>query len=214
MIIEYLSRVSRRRLCVMLIGNIIIGLGVAVFKLSQMGNDPFSGMMMALSAAFGISYPLFQVLLNAVFFLIQLWLGRRLIGAGTVVNAVFLGYFADFFYKLLTMRLAPPTQFCWQILLVLAGVIICSLGLSLYQQSDVGVAPYDSLALILHEHACKVSYFWCRMLIDALAALICYLAGGIVGLGTLASAFGLGPFIQFFNTHLTNKILPVKEAAK
>ena len=40
-----------------------------------------------------------------------------------------------------------------------------------------------------------------------LSALVCWLAGGIVGLGTLVSAFGFGPFVQFFDTHYTSKVL-------
>ena len=37
--------------------------------------------------------------------------------------------------------------------------------------------------------------------------VVCWLAGGIVGLGTLVSAFGFGPFVQFFDTHFTLKVL-------
>ena len=32
-------------------------------------------------------------------------------------------------------------------------------------------------------------------------------SAGIVGLGTLVSAFGFGPFVQFFDTHFTSKVL-------
>jgi uncharacterized membrane protein YczE len=47
---------------------------------------------------------------------------------------------------------------------------------------------------------------------DACCALICFLAGGIVGIGTLVSAFGFGPFIQFFNKTVSEKILDSKQA--
>lgn len=213
MISNYFKTIGARRIVVMLIGNVFIGMGVALFKLSGMGNDPFSGMMMALSARLGMSYPLFQVLMNLLFFIAQILWGRHLIGAGTIVNAVLLGYLADFFYRILILLTPPPALFVLQVLLVFVGVIICSFGLSLYQQSDVGVAPYDSLSLMLHERCRKISYFWCRIFTDALAAATCWLAGGIVGLGTLVSAFGLGPFIQFFNVHFTRRILPESQPA-
>ncbi len=77
----------------------------------------------------------------------------------------------------------------------------------MYQQSDVGVALYDSLALILDRRLPKLSYFWCRMLTDGVCALVCFLFGGIIGLGTVATVFGLGPIIHFFDSHLTKKIL-------
>lgn len=38
-------------------------------------------------------------------------------------------------------------------------------------------------------------------------ALICYLTGGVVGIGTLVTAFGLGPVIHFFNRVFTGKLL-------
>lgn len=207
MLIQYFKKTGPRRLIVMVAGNVFIGLGVAIFKLSCMGNDPFSGMMMSLSACLGMSYPLFQVLMNLLFFIIQLLFGRNLIGAGTIVNAVFLGYIADFFYRLILTFATVPTALVVQLLLVVLGVLVCSFGLSLYQTPDVGVAPYDSLSLILSRRFPRISYFWCRIFTDALSALTCWLSGGIIGLGTLVSAFGLGPFVQFFSTRFASKLL-------
>lgn len=81
------------------------------------------------------------------------------------------------------------------------------LGLSMYQMSDVGVAPFDSLSLIMSEKQKKVPYFWCRISTDACCALICYMAGGLVGVGTVVSVCFLGTVAQFFNVHITEKIM-------
>ena len=48
------------------------------------------------------------------------------------------------------------------------GVVICCLGLSMYQMPDEGVAPYDSLSLIMTEKWPRVPYFWHRMSNDVL----------------------------------------------
>ena len=61
----------------------------------------------------------------------------------------------------------------------------------------MGIAPYDALSLIMEERT-PLPYFWCRMITDSVCAVIAFLAGGIVGLGTLVCALGLGPFINFF----------------
>ena len=140
--------------------------------------------------------------------MIQLIWGRELIGVGTIVNAFFLGYIVDFFYHVLLMI---PTSFeaFWQnVIIVFVGVIICSFGLSLYQTSDVGVAPYDALSLITKKKLPGIPYFWHRMFDDALAAVISLIATGFtnIGLGSLVSAFGLGPFIHFFNSHFSEKL--------
>ena len=44
-----------------------------------------------------------------------------------------------------------------------------------------------------------IPYFWCRIMTDSLCAIIAWLLGGIIGLGTLVCALGLGPFIAFFS---------------
>ena len=144
---EWIRKINWKYVIVMLIGNVILGLGIAIFKLSGLGNDPFSGMVMALAECVGIEYARF------------------------------------------------------------IGVIITSLGISMYQLPKQGVAPYDSISLIMTEKWPKIPYFWCRVSNDAISALVCWLAGGIVGLGTLVSAFGFGPFVQFFDTHFTSKVL-------
>ena len=45
---------ARRTLIGVIIGNIFVGLGVGIFKLSMMGNDPIDGMNMALADVTGI----------------------------------------------------------------------------------------------------------------------------------------------------------------
>lgn len=207
MLKKYFKNLSAGRMLMMILGNVIIGLGVSVFKLSGCGNDPFNGMVMAMGELLGMPYANFQVILNVVLLLIEILFGRKYIGAGTIVNALFLGYFSTFFNFLLGHTVNAPQAMWQKVIMVCLGVIICSFGLSLYQSADVGVAPYDSLPMILADRWTKIPYFWFRISLDALFALICYLAGGIVGLGTLVSAFGLGYFINFFNVQFSAKLL-------
>lgn len=204
---EWIRNINWKYVIVMCIGNIILGLGIAIFKFSGLGNDPFSGMVMALSARVGIEYAVFLIMLNIIIFIVEFILGRKLIGIGTFFNALLLGYVVTFFYDVIVSVAGEPGQMLQRILIVCVGVIVTSLGVSMYQLPDQGVAPYDSMSLIMTERLKKVPYFWNRVATDALCALICWLAGGIVGLGTLVSAFGLGPFVQFFDTHFTSKLL-------
>ncbi len=203
----YFKKVDAKRMIIMVLGNIFLGMGISIFKLSGMGNDPFSGMVMALAEVSGIVYANFLILLNLVLFIFQFTMGRRLIGAGTIVNAIFLGYIVTFFYNTFIHLFGEPQLFGQRLVVVIIGVVVCSFGVSLYQTSDVGVAPYDSLSLIMVKRMPKISYFWHRMFTDALCALICFLAGGIVGLGTLVCALALGPIIQFFDVNFTRKLL-------
>ena len=203
---NYFKRAGMKRLLMCLIGNLLLGFAVAAFKLSAQGNDPFDGMNMALADLLGIPYPILQIMVNVAMFLVQIALGRQLIGFGTVVNALLLGYIVDFFYRLF-LTLWVPQAFVLKLLVMLLGVVICSLGLSLYQSSELGVAPYDALALIMDRRIRKLPYFWCRMITDGACTLVCFLAGGIVGLGTIASVFCFGPVISFFNRTVSEPLL-------
>ena len=49
MIRDYFKKLDRRRAVIMIIGNIFTGMGISIFKLSGLGNDPFSGMRFSLS---------------------------------------------------------------------------------------------------------------------------------------------------------------------
>ena len=127
---EWIRKINWKYVVVMLIGNIILGLGIAIFKLSGLGNDPFSGMVMALAECVGIEYARFLILLNLGFFVIEIIWGRKLIGLGTIINALFLGYFVTFFYNLITSVIDAPDQMAMQVVTVFIGVIITSLGIS------------------------------------------------------------------------------------
>ena len=191
----------------MILGNIFLGMGVSIFKLAGLGDDAFNAMVMALSEIVGIQYANFFVIFSVCLFVIQIIFGRKLIGLGTIVNTFFLGYIVTFFNYVWEMFSFTPAGFVQQLLVMFIGVIVCGFGLSMYQTPNLGVSPYDSLALIISERLEKIPYLWCRITTDAICALIAFLAGGLVGIGTLVAAFGIGPFVQFFDTHFTKKIL-------
>jgi len=204
--IKKLANIGSRRLIGMLLGNVLLGIGVSVFKLSGMGNDPFSAMCMSVSTLLHLAYSNYLVILNSFIFIIDITLGRKYIGLGTVVNWFLVGYVAEFFIWLTHILIPAPTGFITQFPFVIAGVILISFGVSLYQSSNAGIAPFDSISLIMNERL-PIPYFWCRICCDGLCALIALFTGGLIGLGTFACAFCLGPVIHFFNEHISKKLL-------
>lgn len=203
-------KVSPKRFVALIVGNVLLGIGIGIFKYSNMGNDPFTAMVLALHEFFPFSYAVFLILFNSGVFVFEgLW-GRKYIGVGTIVNWFLLGYVVQFTILVLETNLPSPESFLFRVLAVLVGVVIASFGLSLYQTSDAGVAPFDSLALMVTDYS-RIPYFWARMFFDGIAALVAFLAGGLIGLGTLVCAFGLGPIVSFFNKTFSEKILPKEE---
>lgn len=205
-IVGYFKKTGWKRFASMIVGNIFLGMGISIFKFAGLGNDPYSGMVMALADNMGMSYAHFLMIMNIFIFLLEFIFGKEFIGAGTIFNALFLGYTTTFFYELWLRLFATPGVLLMQILIMLIGTVVTGLGVSMYQTPNVGISPYDSLSVIMAKRLPRLSYFWHRICTDAVCALVCFLAGGIVGLGTLVSALGLGPVINFFNVHFTRKL--------
>lgn len=191
------QHVTFRRVAGMLVGIVIISLGVALFKFAHLGNDPFNALTIRSAELAGLTLGVQNLIYNAVFFTMQMIWGRRYVGFGTVANAVCCGFIITFFYDFLTAHFAQAATLPAQLPWVAAAVVCTSLGISLHQTSDLGVAPYDYLALGLRDHT-PLPYFCCRLFTDTLCALLAFLLGGLLGLGTLICAFCLGPLIQFF----------------
>ncbi len=71
-------------------------------------------------------------------------------------------------------------------------------GSSLYFTGDLGVSAYDAVALILSEK--KVARFqFCRIGSDFICTILGYLLGATAGIGTIITAFFMGPIIIAFN---------------
>lgn len=157
------QHVTFRRVAGMLVGIVIISLGVTLFKFAHLGNDPFNALNIRSAELAGLTLGVQNLIYNAVFFTMQMIWGRRYVGFGTVANAVCCGFIITFFYDFLTAHFAQaatlPAQLAW----VAAAVVCTSLGISLHQTSDLGVAPYDYLALGLRDHT-PLPYFCCRLL--------------------------------------------------
>ena len=113
MAVNYFKKIGARRLLIMIMGNVFLGMGISIFKLSGLGNDPFSGMVMALANILGFSYASFLLVINGGLFIFELAAGRRLIGIGTLVNAFLLGYIVTFFNGLWPLLCRTPCSGAW-----------------------------------------------------------------------------------------------------
>ena len=80
----------------MVLGILFIGLCVSFLRLSQFGVDPFSAMNLGISGFIGWSFGTWQLLVNAIILVVVFFQARSCIGAGTIINMVFVGYIADF----------------------------------------------------------------------------------------------------------------------
>ena len=75
-------------------------------------------------------------------------------------------------------------------------------GSSLYFTGDLGVSTYDAVALILSEKK-MVRFQYCRVGSDFICTILGYLLGATIGIGTVVTAFFMGPIIAVFNRNIS-----------
>lgn len=201
-----LKKIGYRRILVMIFGIIILGLGISLFKLSALGNDPSSAMVMAIGDRIHVDFARTLLAANCLWFLAEVIWGRHYIGLGSFVNWFGVGTISVIFTRMLSAMLPEPESFLQKLGVMAVGMLVLSLAASMYQTAGLGIAPYDSLSLMLEERL-PIPYFWCRIFTDFLCVVICVLLGGLAGIGTLVCSLGLGPFIHFFNRHVSEKLV-------
>ena len=202
-----------KRYTMMMAGNLFIGICVGAYRLSAFGVDAFTCMNLGLSQFVGMSFGTWQLLVNVVILGLVFWKARGRIGPGTVVNMVGVGYLADFICWLFRgVEMTLPMR----IGALALGSVFAGLGVAFYMVAEMGVAPYDSVAIML-ENASKgrIPFQRARVLSDVAVVIVgvvfCLLSGGelrlIIGIGTICNALFNGPLIQFFKTHAAEPIM-------
>lgn len=203
---------KRKRILMSLAGVLICAVSVGVFKIAALGVDPFQSLMSGLDNWLPIPFGTLYVLVNLVLLLFSLIADRRNIGIATFINLFLLGYITQFSYALL-QKLLPAPSLAMRFFCLAVGIVVMCFGSSLYMTANLGVSTYDAVAITLSRkwHWGQFQYvrIGCDVVCVLLGAAIFLLTGGtlallptIAGIGTVITAFFMGPLIQFFNTHI------------
>ena len=105
-----LDKTWRNSFFLMMGSVIIMGFGVSLLKVTNLGTDPYSAMNYGISAKLGLSLGTYQLFLNLALLLCVLILDRSLIGTGTVGNMLLVGYSADFCTFILNQVIHIPQE--------------------------------------------------------------------------------------------------------
>ena len=206
-----------KRIFMSLFGVIICAISVGVFKIAALGVDPFQSFMAGLDKLVPLDFGLLYIIVNALLLIFALVFDRHYIGIATFINLFLLGYITQFSYQFLQTVIVEPSIFVRAICLVVGVVVIC-FGSAFYMTADLGVSTYDAVALIIVNTWKKGKFQYVRIFTDIvcviLGAALFVLGGGkisviptIAGIGTIITAFFMGPLIEFFNVHVARPIL-------
>lgn len=212
-----------KRVVLSLISIIVMGFGISLFSVSGFGVDPFTSMNMNVASTIGIGFGTYQLIVNfAILLYVIIVAHRGLVGVGTVFNMVGCGYVCEFFQNIFEPMVKEHYTLALRVPLLAAGIITLCFACSLFFTANVGVGPYDALGFML-SRGIKLEYKWVRIITDLTVVLVgLVISGGLtsllhgnfagvhnIGIGTVITAFCMGPLINMFNKYVSAKILNV-----
>lgn len=209
------------RALAVVVGIEMVGIAVGLFKLAEMGADPFTAMNTGISSVLGMQFGTLQLLVNAGILVLIFLFKRQFIGFGTIFNMVFVGYTADFMMWLVgRLGITFATIPVRIAVLAVAALLIC-VGDALYISADMGMAPYDAAGYVVQTLTKeKVQFRIARIVLDIICVGIAFVTGTqagiqwkIIGIGTILLTFCTGPLIQFFRVRWSDPLL-AKAAGK
>ena len=199
-----------RRIAMTVCGVLLTGVIVGLFKTSRMGVDPFQVLCAGLDHVIPIPFGTLYVIINLILLVGMFFADRRYIGLGTVINMLFLGYVAQYAQAFFQFLFPNPSIVARFAMLLIAIPFLCLAG-SLYITADLGVSTYDVWALTL-ERRTRFPFRFLRVGTDLLCvclgfALLGFTPAGMIGIGTIVTAFFTGPLIDYFNRKVSRPLL-------
>lgn len=190
------------RLVLLLAGLTVAHLGVTLFLLTNLGADPFNvfvqGLFRTLHRFIGIlTHGYTHITVCILIILILLIVDKSYIKIGTVVCMAFGGPIIDFFTRMFEGVIHAGSPFALRLITLAAGCVILAFGMTIVIKSDAGTGPNDLVAIVLSDKLSK-PFGPTRIAVDFCFVIIGFFLGGAVGIGTIISAFLVGPVAGLF----------------
>jgi len=175
------------------LGFIIYGLSIALLIQADLGTGPWAVLAVALADLTGTS-PGTMIVVTGLIVLAGTLAMREKIGWGTLGNIIFIGPWVDLFLINIS---SLKGNLLLQIPGMLIAIVLTGLATAVYIKVNAGAGPRDSLMLAVSRVSGK-SVRLSRIAIEIVIVILGWALGGPVGVGTLAFAVLIGPFVQSF----------------
>ncbi len=182
-----------KKLIVMIISGIIIGLGIAFFVKAELGADSMTTFEQGLSVSFNIDLALCSIIANVIFVLLTLLVNAKALTIPTLIYPLFI----SLGIKLTNMFLPNVSSIEMRIVYMFIALIMIGVGIGLGSNCDCGNNPYDGFILCLSEKI-KLQYKYVRMVLDAIILVVGILLKGSFGIGTIVAIVLQGTIAQWF----------------
>ena len=181
------------------VGLTLFGLGEGLLIVSFTGASPWSVLAQGISSNVNLSIGTITLLISVAVLILWVPLGQKP-GIGTIFNAFIIALMID-----LCIKFVPtPSNYIYQLFLAIAAVLMVGIGGGIYLASNLGAGPRDGLMIGL-QNVSNLPIAAVRAILEISVVSIGWYLGGIVGVGTLLFAFGIGPCVAL-GLYLVDKV--------
>jgi uncharacterized membrane protein YczE len=195
-----------KRIGIYLGGLAITAFGISLVILSMAGAGPWDTVAVGLNKHFGFTIGMWVIVSQGIVVLLTGLIERKRPSWGSIMTIVIRSWMLDAWIYLVFRNadFSSSTEMQWLSLFI--GVILSGVGIGIYVEAKFPKAPIDGLMIAL-QNRLGWSLTVSRTVIESSAAMLGFLLGGPVGLGTLVIVLTLGKII-----HVSNQIM--KKALK
>ena len=174
----------------LIIGLSLFAIGETLLITANQGVSPYTVLAQGISVQTNLSIGVstFIISIIVLFFWYPL---KQKPGLGTILNIILISIIID-----LSIPVLPyPKTFFYQIVQTIIGVLVVGLGSAFYLTTNLGPGPRDGLMTGLQKLTNKPIAL-IRTLLEVSVAIVGFYLGGVIGIGTLLFAFGIGPTVS------------------
>lgn len=188
-----MNRYRPARLLLLVAGCVVLGLGVGLLLTADLGSDGYSTLVNGISIASDVPFALVNLGVAAGFVAIA-WLRGLPPGWSTVVQPVYVGLVVNG-----VLLLDGPNGLGWRALLLAGAFPVLAAGVAGYLGSGAGAGPTEAAALAFDP---PVPFRWSYSILQATSALVGWLLGAAIGIGTALVIVVLGPVVDLVSARV------------
>jgi uncharacterized membrane protein YczE len=194
------NKITLSRIICVIAGVTIISIGLTFMRYAAFGVDPVTCLNLGIAKKLGMSFGTWQLIMSIILLVGVFLSDRGKVGFGTLYNMVVIGYTSDILLWFIgKIPLFDALFLLIRIISFIFGFLVLYFGAAVYIEANMGISPYDAVAIIIVEKIKRQNLFrWIRIGTDALCVIGGILAQSNVGIGTLLTVLFAGPLIALY----------------
>ncbi len=188
-----------KKIPMLLMGFVLLSFGMILTMKSGLGMSSWGVLHQGVSLVSGFTFGTVTLVLGLIILVLSVIFLKSKVGIGTIVNVLLIGVLLDMFKYLITYE---PETYIFQGMMFGIGLLIMTLGRSIYISTKLGPGPRDGIFVGL-SRVTQVDVKYIKPAVEFSVLLIGFLLGqsmgvNLVGPGTVVAVIFSGYLVQFY----------------